>query len=339
MKRERKGIRMKKTKTIISAVLSLAMLIGSSTLFGCSSKKEKVLIYTSAEDFRVEDLKARLEEEFPEYDCVVEYKDTGSHAATLIAEGKDTDCDITYDLEYSYLEQLSENGILADISSYDRSVYTEDSAVSNYYLPEVRNGGAIIINPEVLEEKNLSVPQSYEDLLKPEYKGLISMPNPKSSGTGYMFLKALVVSMGEDEAFDYFDKLSENILSYTSSGSGPVNALKNKEAAIGLGMTAQAVNAINDGTKLDIIFFEEGSPYSMYGQAIISDKEKRECVKKVFDFMIDTYSKETNNKFYPEQIFKDSICEIENYPSNIKYSDMGTNTNAEKSRLLEKWKY
>ena len=187
MKRERKGIRMKKTKTIISAVLSLAMLIGSSTLFGCSSKKEKVLIYTSAEDFRVEDLKARLEEEFPEYDCVVEYKDTGSHAATLIAEGKDTDCDITYDLEYSYLEQLSENGILADISSYDRSVYTEDSSVSNYYLPEVRNGGAIIINPEVLEEKNLSVPQSYEDLLKPEYKGLISMPNPKSSGTGYMF--------------------------------------------------------------------------------------------------------------------------------------------------------
>ena len=42
-------------------------------------------------------------------------------------------------------------------------------------------------------------------------------------------------------------------------------------------------------------------------------------------------------KFYPEQIFKDSICEIENYPSNIKYSDMGTNTNAEKptSRKVE----
>ena len=54
---------MKKTKTIISAALSLAMLAGSVSLFGCSSKKEKVLIYTSAEDFRVEDLKARLEEE------------------------------------------------------------------------------------------------------------------------------------------------------------------------------------------------------------------------------------------------------------------------------------
>lgn len=330
---------MKKIKRVISTALALAIVSGAVSLFGCSSKKESVLIYTSAEDFRVEDLKSRLEEEFPEYNCIVEYKDTGSHAASLIAEGKNTDCDITYDLEYAYLDQLSGSGVLADLSSYDRSIYTEDAAVSNYYIPELRNGGAIIINPEVLEERNLAVPQSYEDLLKPEYKGLISMPNPKSSGTGYMFLKALIVSMGEDAAFDYFDELSDNILAYTSSGSGPVNALKNKEAAIGLGMIAQAVNAINDGANLDIVFFDEGAPYSMYGQAVISGKENRECVKKVFDFMINTYIDETNKKFFPEQIFKDHTYEVENYPSNIKYSDMGVNTNAEKSRILEKWKY
>ena len=76
-----------------------------------------------------------------------------------------------------------------------------------------------------------------------------------------------------------------------------------------------------------------------YKEFLNEGKTERECVKKVFDFLINTYSKETNNKFYPEQIFKDSVCEIENYPSNIKYSDMGVNTNAEKSRLLEKWKY
>ena len=54
---------------------------------------------------------------------------------------------------------------------------------------------------------------------------MISMPNPKSSGTGYMFCKALVNEWGEEKALEYFDKLSENILSYTSSGSGPINAL------------------------------------------------------------------------------------------------------------------
>ena len=80
------------------------------------------------------------------------------------------------------------------------------------------------------------------------------MPNPKASSTGYMFLKAFVNSMGEEEAFAYFDSLYPNMLSFTSSGSGPVNALVQKEAAIGLGMTFQAVNEINKGSNLQILF-------------------------------------------------------------------------------------
>ena len=332
---------MKHTKKSLAYVGTFTAVLFAGLLFlsGCGSKKEHVLIYTSAESYRVEDLKARLAEEFPDYDCIVEYKDTGSHAAQLIAEGKKTDCDITYDLEYSYLEELATAGVLADVSEYDTSVYTEDAITSTYYLPELKNGGAIVINPDVLKEHNLAVPQSYEDLLKPEYNGLISMPNPKSSGTGYMFLKALVNIMGEDAAFTYFDKLTENILAYTSSGSGPINALKNKEAGIGLGMTAQAVTAINEGANLEILFFAEGSPYSMYGQAIISGKEERSCVKEVFDFMIRTYSQETNKKFYPEKIFKDITPEIKNYPTNINYADMSNNTSKEKARLLEKWNH
>ena len=327
-------------KKIVSVALAVLMLSGTLVLSGCGGNKENtVLIYTSAEDFRVADLSTRLAEEFPDYECIIEYKDTGSHAATLLAEGKDTPCDISYDLEYGYLEQLASAGVLADLSEYDRSIYTADCNVRNYYLPEVRNGGAIIINPQVLTEKNLPEPTSYEDLLKPEYKGLISMPNPKSSGTGYMFLKALVNSMGEQQALDYFAKLNENILAYTSSGSGPVSALKNKEAAIGLGMTAQAVLAINEGTDLEIRFFEGGSPYSMYGQSIISGKEQRACVKEVFDFLIHTYLKESNEKFYPEQVFADYTPKLENYPENIVYADMSGNTNAEKTRLLELWPY
>ncbi len=304
----------------------------------------------------------------------------------MLAEGADTEADITFDLEYPYLNELEEAGALADLSEYDTSDYVDDVIVSDYYLPECRNGGAIIVNREVLEEKGLDVPTSYEDLLKPEYKGLISMPNPKSSGTGYMFLKALVNrevleekgldvptsyedllkpeykglismpnpkssgtgymflkalvnEMGEDEAFEYFDKLNDNILSYTSSGSGPVTALKNKEAAIGLGMTSQAVYAINEGAPLDILFFEDGSPYSLYGQAIIKGKETKKAVKDVFDYMITDYSKRIVEQFYPEPIFKDMDVDVKNYPSNIKYADMSNNTPDEKDRLLEKWKY
>jgi iron(III) transport system substrate-binding protein len=152
-----------------------------------------------------------------------------------------------------------------------------------------------------------------------------------------MFVKSLVNAWGEDEAFEYFDKLANNILQFTSSGSGPVNALVQGEAAIGLGMTAQAVTAINDGANLKILFFEEGSPYSLYGYAIPEGKQDRQCVKDVFDFFYSTLVMEDKELYYPEQVFVEQKNEIENYPKDIPYADMSGNTTEEKTRLLENW--
>ena len=316
-------------------MLTLIMLV----LPGCGSKKESVLIYTSVEDYIIEDMSARLKEEFPEYEITVEYVSTGNHAAKLIAEGTNTECDITYDLEYGYMEQLAQSGVLADLTTYDQSIYPSDTVVSDNYLIQCRVGGAVIVNTDILEQKNLPEPTCYEDLLKPEYAGLISMANPKSSGTGYMFLKSLVNAWGEDKAFAYFDNLTPNILQYTSSGSGPVNALLQGEVAIGLGMTSHAVTQINAGAPLKVIFFEEGSPFTLYGQSMIAGKDSRECVKRVFDFLVNTYSYELNEKFFPERIFNDATFVVENYPQDIVYADMSNNTVEEKARLLEKWKY
>lgn len=331
-------------KKIIATLLTLALCITCIPTFSACGKKsdnKSVLIYTSAEDYRIADLQQRLDEQFPDYDITIEYMSTGDHAAKLISEGTKTDCDITYDLEYSYIQQLAAKEYLADLSDIcDFSIYTQDIVNSKYYIPECRVGGAIIINPEMLAEKNLPEPTSYQDLLDPMYKGLISMANPKSSGTGYMFLRYLVNEWGEDTAFEYFDKLTENILQYTSSGSGPVNALLQKEAAIGLGMTGQAVTKINtDNANLKVIFFEEGSPFNMYGQGIIKGKEERQCVVEVFDFMANTYNYEACEKFFPEKIFIDKDFTIENYPTNIIYGDMSNNTAPEKERLLSKWNH
>lgn len=320
-------------------VLAMLMLCSFSLLAGCSSQKEQVLIYTSAEDYRIEYMRQRLTEEFPQYDIVIEYMATGNHAAKLIAEGKDTECDITYDLEYTYLQKLADAGVLADLSNYDYSVFCDDVNKSNYYMAEYRNGGAIIVNLSVLEKYGLEVPTCYDDLLKPEYKGLISMPNPTSSGTGYMFLLAMVNQRGEEEAFEYFDALSENILQFTSSGSGPINALIQGEVAIGLSITGTAVTAINDGADLDIVFFEEGSPYALYGQGIIAGKEEKKAVQEVYDFLYSTYGYENCEKFFPEQIYVDRTFSIENYPDNITYCDMSGDTVEQKEYLLSKWKY
>lgn len=327
----------KKLKKVIAGLL-IAGSVLSLTGCGSSADDNSVTIYSSAEDYRNEYYLSRLQEQFPEYDITIEYMETGNHAAKLLAEGTDTECDITLSVEYGYMQKYSE--YLAAMTEYDYSQFMDDTVDPNHKIfPEMRNGCAIILNMDMLAEKNLPEPTCYEDLLKPEYKGLISMPNPKSSGTGYSFLKSLVNSMGEDEAFAYFAALSENILQYTSSGSGPVNNLVSGEAVIGLGITAHAVTQINNGANLKIVFFEEGSPYSAYGYGVIKGKEERQCVKDVFDFLYNTLIYENCEKFYPEQIYKDVTFEIENYPSNITYADMSNNTQEEKERLLSKWMY
>lgn len=318
---------------LLTMALAVLCLTGSAI-----AEDNRVVIFTSAEDYRNEYMQKRLNETFPDYEIVLEYMPTGNQAAKLMAEGLNTECDITFDMEYGYFPMLEQ--YLADLSEYDYSHFADDLVPENKrYIPEVRNGGSIIVNTQVLEAKGLEKPASYADLLKPEYKDLISMPNPKSSGTGYMFLKSLVNAMGEDEAFDYFDALAENILQFTSSGSGPVNALIQQEAAIGLGMTSQAVTAINDGAPLEIIFFEEGSPYSAYGYSMIEGKQNRQCVKEVFDFFYTTLVDEDKALFFPEPIYKDKAFEIDNYPTDILYADMSNNTSEEKNRLLDEWAY
>ena len=120
--------------------------------------------------------------------------------------------------------------------------------------------------------------------------------------------------------------MTPNVLAYTSSGSGPVNALVQGEAAIGLAMTAQTVTEINNGADLEILFFDEGSPYALYGITMIKGKEERACVREVFDYMVNTLIPIDKERYFPEKIYKDKDFIVQNYPSDIQYADMSNDT-------------
>ena len=323
--------------------LFLTLVITLSTLTGCgsggnTSDENSVVIYSSDEDYINEYFLGRLKEQFPDYDITIEYLSTGENAAKLMAEGTDSPCDIVWGLEVGYLDNLTEN--LADISSFETAKYVEDMQLGNgKYFVSHRYSGCIAVNTQLLAKKGLAVPGSYEDLLKPEYQGLIAMPNPKSSGTGYIYLKSLVNAWGEEKAFDYFDKLSNAVLQFTSSGSGPINSLVSGEIAIAMGMTSQAVIEINNGQPFEIIYFEEGAPFTACGYGIVEGKQEKQAVKDVFEFFNSTLIHEEKELYLPEQIFVDQENTIENYPKEIPYSDMAGNTADEKERLLEKWIY
>lgn len=323
---------MKKILKIIIVLQSVVLL------FGCSGKKSEnsIVIWTSGEDYRNETYLSSLKEKFPNYDISLEYMNSSTIAAKILEEGDDCRADIILSEEYGYLVMCED--YLATLDNFDFSVFLDNIVPSSKkYTPEVKNGGAIIINVDVLKEKGLKEPTSYQDLLDPSYKDLIAMPSPASSGTGYMFLRQLTNEWGEDEAFSYFEKLTENILQYSSSGSGPVNSLVQGEVAIGLGMISQAVEEINQGVNLKIVFFDEGAPYSMYGNAILSSSYDNEKVKEVFNYLSTELVKQNNELYFPDQIFIDFVPNKNNYPKDVKYGNMANDTKEEKERLLSKW--
>ena len=326
----------KKKLTMILLALSLC----ATAISGCGSKKT-ITIYSCAEEKCLELTQKMLDQKFPEYDIRQTYMDTGSLAAKLAAEGTKTDADIFLELESSYLEKCNDS--LATLDHIDFSQYTPDLVSENHkYVPAMRMSGAIVVDAAALKEKGIAIPSCYDDLLKPEYQGLISMPNPKSSGTGYIFLLQMVNDRGEEAAFEYFDKLAENISGqgFTTSGSGPVKALVTREAAIALGMTFHAAELINDGNNFQILFFDSGAPYTSYSNAVAKGKEQDQDVMKVFDYICQNVSREENKNYAPEPIFVDSEITMENFPKDIPYADMkGIGDIELKERLLDKWNH
>ena len=141
-----------KTMMKRTLALAIALIIALSCLafVGCSSKKT-IIIYTSAESFRIDYMNKRMKEQFPDYDVRIEYKSSGDQASLMKAAGTSVECHITHDLEYGNAADLASLGIFADLTNViDFNKFVEDTTVSQYYAPELRNGGAIILNMDVI---------------------------------------------------------------------------------------------------------------------------------------------------------------------------------------------
>src|SRR5438876_11565274 len=80
---------------------------------------------------------------------------------------------------------------------------------------------AFCFNTDVAKKKNLPKPESWADLTKPVYKGEVVMPNPASSGTGYLSVASILPRVQEAEAWKYLDTFAKSMADYTKSGSKP----------------------------------------------------------------------------------------------------------------------
>ena len=103
-----------------------------------------------------------------------------------------------------------------------------------------------MVNRDELDRKGLEVPQTWDDLLKPEYKGLIWLSNYKTAGTPKLVANLMIQLKGHDEGIQYLVDLDKNIEVYTKSGSGPSKNVGTGECVIGIGFLHDGITQIVD---------------------------------------------------------------------------------------------
>ncbi len=325
-------------------------MILSYALVFCSlafAATDRVVIYTAAEDERIAYLQEELNKQFPDVEIVIQSLGTGQLLSKLQAEGKNTDCDIFYDLEVVNAEIIlnADPDLFVDLSDYDFSIY--DASVTGYtdrhhkYAVNGKTYGAFLVNTTVLEENSLEIPQTYEDMLKPEYAELISMPSPKSSGTGYSYYNGMVTVLGQDEGLAYFEELNPNIKEYTTSGSAPAKAAVRGDVAIAYGLLWQCVNYANVNEGMTVVVPEKGLAYDLFTMGMISGHDEKPAVKEVFTYLYNELNKPQCAKFNPDIIYVDMpAAEIPNYPTGFGEITMEGMFDFEyKQDLLDQWEY
>lgn len=327
---------MKKKMIILSFIFTITILLTSCR------RKDFILIYSTQEEERIEFIQEKLYNKFPNYDIVIEYSGTGALVSRLQGEEKYTECDIVYELECANLEIVMNSvpNIFSDLDDYDFDIYDESVLGYNHkkYAIENRTWGGVIYNKKLLKERGLEIPETYNDLLDPKYEGLISMPNPKSSGTGYLFYNGLVSEYGTDKALSYFDKLDKNIKEYTTSGSVPIKSVDRGEIAIGFAMLWQCVEYKNKNKDLDYTFLDLGAPYNLYGMGIVEGHASPQ-VKEVFEYIFYELNKEAVDAFVPDKIYKEQSPKVPNYPENVVSIQMkGVFDPKYKQNLLDLWR-
>lgn len=143
-------------------------------------------------------------------------------------------------------------------------------------------------NTDEMKRLNLEPPKDWDDLLKPEYKGLISFANPNTAGTGKLIVNTMVQLKGEKAAMDYFAKLDKNICQYTKSGSGPSKLVPTGEVVIGIGFLHDVVYQIVDNgyTNLGMTAPASGTSYEIGATAIFKGCKNLDNAKKFLEFAL-----------------------------------------------------
>jgi len=272
-------------------VLLIALLLSPAFLFAAGNKEgsNEVVIYTALEEDETADYLILAEKELPDLNIKWVRYSTGELAAKLMAEKNNPQADLVWGSAVTVVGGMKSLFEPYKAKGWD-AIPSEFKDPNGYWTAIDMFVAAFCVNTDRLAKKGLEIPRSWADLTKPEYAGEIIMPNPGSSGTGYLQVTSILLANGilegSEAGWDFLGKLHKNIVEYTNSGSAPAKIASKGEVTIGASFAYRVAKQIDSGYPVEIVFPAEGSGYELEANGLIKNARNPENAKKFLDWAI-----------------------------------------------------
>lgn len=152
------------------------------------------------------------------------------------------------------------------------------------------------------QNPGVAAPKSWDDLLKPEFKGQIMVAHPSTSGTSYTAMATVLQLKGEEAGWQYLQQYAGQIAQFTKSGAAPAKFVGQGEAAVGIVFSHDIIHEIEDNKlPLELTFPEEGTGYEIGGMAIVKGAKHPDAAQKWFDWALEPETQALGPKYHAYQ--------------------------------------
>lgn len=328
----------------LTRVLGALMIAAAGMAGAATANAEDITVYTALEDDQLAAYKEAFESANPDITINWVRDSTGVITSRLLAEKDNPQADVIWGLAATSLLVLDAEGMLEGYAPVGVEAL-KPGFVDQVNSPPHWVGmdawiSAICFNTAEGALRNIPEPTGWADLLNPIYKGHITMPNPGSSGTGFLMVSAILQQMGEEEGWAYLDALHENIAVYLHSGSKPCVAAAQGEYPIGLSFEYRGTQEKNKGAPINVIIPADGAGWDMEASAIIAGTDQLDAAQRVLDYSVTIAANELYNQSYQVVAMPGVSRVIPNYPEGAEELMIENDfawAAANRERILAEW--